>query len=339
MLTIVIPTYNRAGKLSNSLSLLLPQLRQGIKLCILDNASSDSTPELAIKAQAEYPNLQISYVRNPVNIGANANILRAFELCDTEWVWVLGDDDIMSCDSVGVITKSIADNPSALYIEFASCLNTCPPKEEIRFNSVHDWFASEFFCFSNFLFISSGIYNATSLRPYLSYAMHYQFTFAPHVCILLIAIFQNNCKIIYSPFVLINWEKNPDQIWDYNYLGYRLNQIIQVAPTLEYRKLLHRKIQNKWNLVPELSLSFLLNLLASPCETRERIFVTSEFVYFSSMHQRLLVLLYFLRFLQKIGVGYVANVAINSYKKFTNKERFNSRPVFGRGGPLNFPGF
>lgn len=291
------------------------------------------------KVQLENPGLQIRYIKNAVNIGGNANVLRAFEVCETEWLWILGDDDVISGESIAVITKSIAANPHAQYIEFASCLNACPPKEDLQFNKVDTWLASENFCFSNFLFISSGIYNAHLLSPFFSYAQHYQFTFAPHACILLLALFQGECNIVYSPFVLINWEKNLEQIWDYDYLGYRLNQVVQVVPTLKHRRLLHEKIQVTFPLVPKLSISYLLNLLAGPRETREAIFVISEFVYFTAMHQRLLLLLYSIRILQKIGVGYAVGSAIALYKRLSKRESFKLASVFGGGGPLNFPGF
>ena len=93
MLDIVIPAYNRDSKLSSTLSSLLPQLDDRARLIVIDNASTDQTKLVVKQAQLDYPSLGIDYVRNSVNIGANANILRAFEVSSAKWLWVLGDDD------------------------------------------------------------------------------------------------------------------------------------------------------------------------------------------------------------------------------------------------------
>ncbi|RZK28376.1 MAG: glycosyltransferase family 2 protein, partial [Hymenobacter sp.] len=107
MLTIAIPTYNRNERLARSLEILVPQLSAGVKLVIIDNCSS-----VPIKDTVEpYLLSNVKVVRNTYNIGMAANILRCFENCDTEWLWVLGDDDPPHKNAVEIIIQEIKAHP------------------------------------------------------------------------------------------------------------------------------------------------------------------------------------------------------------------------------------
>ena len=87
----VLITFNRSTYLEKTLSAFLKGGLQSMRLHILDNASTDNTQEVVRRFQELWPNLQ--YHRNKYNIGGNANILRAVEIVDSEYHWVIGDDD------------------------------------------------------------------------------------------------------------------------------------------------------------------------------------------------------------------------------------------------------
>lgn len=92
-LEIIIPTYNRKEYLRSTLAALTAP-DSPVKNCsitVLDNASTDGTRELLVDFARQFPT--IKPVRNPRNIGGNANIARAFELAEKEYFWVLADDD------------------------------------------------------------------------------------------------------------------------------------------------------------------------------------------------------------------------------------------------------
>jgi glycosyltransferase involved in cell wall biosynthesis len=77
---------------------LLPQLEAirkefAVELLVSDNASTDDT-ESALEAYQKR-GLAFRYVRNPSNLGADANILQCFELATGRYVWIVGDDDII----------------------------------------------------------------------------------------------------------------------------------------------------------------------------------------------------------------------------------------------------
>jgi glycosyltransferase involved in cell wall biosynthesis len=90
LISITIPTFNRAPFLDACLKFHIPLARKhNVKIFISDNASEDHTQEVVKRWCAEYA--LISYTRNKINIGPDANFEQALKLADTEYVWLLGD--------------------------------------------------------------------------------------------------------------------------------------------------------------------------------------------------------------------------------------------------------
>src|SRR5919204_2898541 len=96
ILSICIPTYNRAHLLEVSLRYLAPQAAEfssEVELIVSDNCSTDNTPGVVAQAQRYAP---IRYHRNGENIGAARNVLvLTDELALGEFCWILGDDDFV----------------------------------------------------------------------------------------------------------------------------------------------------------------------------------------------------------------------------------------------------
>lgn len=92
-LQIIIVTYNRCQYLKNTLSQLFNE-HSPVKNCavlVLDNCSSDNTKNIVENFQIRNQNL--SYQCNRINIGGNANVARAIELAELDYIWILADDD------------------------------------------------------------------------------------------------------------------------------------------------------------------------------------------------------------------------------------------------------
>jgi glycosyltransferase involved in cell wall biosynthesis len=90
-LELFIFTYNRAESLRRTLSQLAVEPVRSCRITILDNHSTDSTPSVCEAAHNSLPNLRV--VRHPKNIGGLANYLRAIELAEAKYTWVICDDD------------------------------------------------------------------------------------------------------------------------------------------------------------------------------------------------------------------------------------------------------
>jgi abequosyltransferase len=95
LLSIAIPTYNRARFLQELLDSLLPQIspEMPVELIISDNCSTDET-ETTVRTLMENGH-RIKYVRNSVNLGPDGNILQCFEAASGSYAWILGDDDVL----------------------------------------------------------------------------------------------------------------------------------------------------------------------------------------------------------------------------------------------------
>ncbi|MBY0577517.1 MAG: glycosyltransferase family 2 protein [Burkholderiales bacterium] len=96
MLSIVVPTYNRAQLLNGLLESVVQDFDQwpeDLELIVSDNASPDETGAV-IRGflQRGYP---ISYIVNETNIGADGNIAASFDLARGKYLWVIGDDEVM----------------------------------------------------------------------------------------------------------------------------------------------------------------------------------------------------------------------------------------------------
>jgi glycosyltransferase involved in cell wall biosynthesis len=90
-LEILIITYNRAKYLDRTFAQLLEGPVSRCKITVLDNCSSDETPLVCAKYRSLFPDFNI--IRHRKNIGACANYLRAVELSESLYTWILCDDD------------------------------------------------------------------------------------------------------------------------------------------------------------------------------------------------------------------------------------------------------
>jgi glycosyltransferase involved in cell wall biosynthesis len=101
-LTIGIPTYNRANKLVRLLnsidSLCHPWLdKEIIRILISDNCSSDNTKDVV----KNYPLAKyIDYSINEKNIGANGNIKKLISIFWTNYLIIVGDDDLIISNNI-----------------------------------------------------------------------------------------------------------------------------------------------------------------------------------------------------------------------------------------------
>lgn len=117
LLSICIPTFNRAAFLERALAALVPQLaslREHVELVISDNASDDRTVAVVESARALFP---IRYHRNDSNVGVVANFRMLVEqLAQGEYCWVLGDDDRVRQGGVAAVLRILRSQPEVDYV-------------------------------------------------------------------------------------------------------------------------------------------------------------------------------------------------------------------------------
>lgn len=111
LITVVIPTYNRAGLLRGAITSVLDQTFSNFLLLVSDNASTDGTR--ALVEGLEDP--RIRYYRQPSNIGMLGNFRTAIYGVQTPLVAVLSDDDLYLPSHLQNAVAALGAYPQAAY--------------------------------------------------------------------------------------------------------------------------------------------------------------------------------------------------------------------------------
>lgn len=111
ILSICIPTYNRAAYLPECLDSIIPQLdsslTQDVEIVIADNASTDTTTDIVRAYQKRYPEVSIIYFRNEKNLGFDRSFVKLIEKSNGIYCFSLGDDDALFDGAIATILKKI----------------------------------------------------------------------------------------------------------------------------------------------------------------------------------------------------------------------------------------
>ena len=104
-ISICIPTYNRTKSLDNCLNSILIAKKYfdfNFEVCISDNCSDLNASNIVKKYVDKF---NIKFKRNLNNIGMSANILNSVSISDGEYIWLLGDDDLLLKETFKKIDK------------------------------------------------------------------------------------------------------------------------------------------------------------------------------------------------------------------------------------------
>ena len=107
LLSCAVTTYNRAHWLRHTLPRLVEAARpfgRSVEVVVCDNTSTDGTTEVISRYKSS-PNF-ISR-RNPVNVGMLGNLGATARATNGEFVWLLGDDDLVLEGAIEAIVEGI----------------------------------------------------------------------------------------------------------------------------------------------------------------------------------------------------------------------------------------
>lgn len=157
-LEILIFTYNRGPSLERALTGFEVDPVRNCRITILDNHSTDSTPEVCARAAQRLPNLV--HVRHPKNIGGLANYLRAVELARAEYSWIICDDDTYDFSKASDLFDEILSGKSDVISAGVQGHNLTPAAR----GNLYDFALGEpfFFCHS---FVPSMIFRTSLFDP------------------------------------------------------------------------------------------------------------------------------------------------------------------------------
>jgi abequosyltransferase len=183
LLTITIPTYNRAEMLDEQLAWLSTEIKGHESECeiiIYDNCSTDNTFAVISKWQLILSEaITFNYNRNHKNIGGMLNLTACMQAATGKYVWTLGDDDPIEKGTLAYILQKLKLNSNLTLI----LLNGYGRDKFTHKIIVDNWFdrasdkssinsKSEFEYFLNrnmggILFISAAIYHTELLKEAL----------------------------------------------------------------------------------------------------------------------------------------------------------------------------
>ena len=111
LLSICIPTFNRAEKLENCLnSILISQQyceENDFEVCISDNYSDDNTKNIVEIYQSK---LNINYFKNSENLGFARNAIKVVSLANGKYSWMIGDDDLILPETLKILFQILKSN-------------------------------------------------------------------------------------------------------------------------------------------------------------------------------------------------------------------------------------
>lgn len=92
LVTVLVPTYNRALYLKESIDSILVQDYPNFEILVLDNNSTDNTSAIV----STYNDTRIKYVKNSRNLGIIGNHNEGLRLARGEFIHLFSDDDLMA---------------------------------------------------------------------------------------------------------------------------------------------------------------------------------------------------------------------------------------------------
>jgi glycosyltransferase involved in cell wall biosynthesis len=113
-LSYVMPAYNRAACLTEAAESVLSQLEAGDELIVVDDGSTDDTPERLDRLKARWTGLL--RVERQANAGPGAARNRGIELAAGDWIGFLDSDDELLPGAVALVRAAIARDPEAGFL-------------------------------------------------------------------------------------------------------------------------------------------------------------------------------------------------------------------------------
>lgn len=111
LITVVVPVYNRAAIVADTLNSIAAQTCREFKLILVDNNSTDDTPTVLNEWAANYRgDIEIA---TEMRQGAAAARAKGLSLVDTAWAMFFDSDDFMHPNHMERVIKAIEANPEA----------------------------------------------------------------------------------------------------------------------------------------------------------------------------------------------------------------------------------
>jgi glycosyltransferase involved in cell wall biosynthesis len=244
LVSIIIPTYNRAHLIKETLYSVLEQTYTNWECIIVDDGSTDNTDEVLKKYQTSDNRFQFHKRPSGKPKGANACRNYGFQLSKGEFISWFDSDDIMAVDKINLSIKSLLDNSAELIL----CKNN---KIETSFNNqllnlkivetksfYREYILSRVSILTGDVIFKREIIENFKFDEHLHKAQEYEF---------FTRVFTQNLKIIFTDSSLWFHRESPDSI---SVLAKKmnpnqLNSLIYLSSKLQQSFYLDKEIVNE----------------------------------------------------------------------------------------------
>ncbi len=221
-LSICLATYNRADIIGETLATIMPQLRDGVELVVVDGASPDAT-ESVVMSHFKGRN-DCRYVRLPKKGGVDQDYCLAVEQARGEYCWLMTDDDVLKPQAVDRVLVALGGDPDLLVVnaevagpDLAITLLT----RKLRIDADRELgpgrneellaLAGDLLTFIGAVVIRREVWQARDPKPYLG-------TEFIHVGMIFQAPLTRSVRVIAQPLVrirygLAQWSRRAFEIW------------------------------------------------------------------------------------------------------------------------------
>lgn len=198
-LTIAIPTFNRGIQIERQLDFLLSIIDNQTNIIVIDNCSD----EKEFNYLEKFTN-KIQLFRNEINVGMYANVLRCFELSKSEYLWIIGDDDVLKPNSLETVRNLIEKNSDQ------DTIHVYARKKEVFVDKDLELYVESIENFSDFLSLPNAIYKLESVQKFIRTGYRYSYSGAPH---LILSLCTSNAggKHMFSSNILVERPRVPNQ--------------------------------------------------------------------------------------------------------------------------------
>lgn len=106
--SVIVPVYNSEQELRDCLGSLVEQTEKDIEIIVIDDGSTDNSPEIEAEYQKKYPNVKV--YRNERNLGQSETRNRGIELAEGDYIAFLDSDDYVNPGMYEELYQAAVDN-------------------------------------------------------------------------------------------------------------------------------------------------------------------------------------------------------------------------------------
>jgi glycosyltransferase involved in cell wall biosynthesis len=208
-LTIAIPTFNRPEELKDTLRALFSQPEsEQCHVLVVDNCSSEPIAGFLSRSAPDIAE-RVTVHRNVANLGLSGNLMRCMELAESEWLWILADDDELARDAVASALDACAVSDGrdfTLFAQYEGEVGGVLTNSTLEFfQAINSW--------ARLGFVSTSVYRTSKLKEILSIGTNYTYSLFPFVAMMVYGMDHCGWKAAIDSRVLVHPAHKAANTW------------------------------------------------------------------------------------------------------------------------------